>query len=132
MIVPVDDLEDPRLEPYRDVRDRDLRGRDDLFLVESKRVVARFVKHHEQVHSLLLSEAAVDNMEDVLRDIPDSIPVYVTSLEGMIQIAGFRIHRGVLAAGHPGGAESSRTFSQWRRAGGAHPLLVSTRASLYW
>ena len=54
MIVPVNDLEDPRLEPYRDVRDRDLRGRDDLFLVESKRVVARFVKHHEQVHSLLL------------------------------------------------------------------------------
>ena len=50
--------------------------------------------------SLLLSEAALDNMEDVLRDLPDSIPVYVTSLAGMIQIAGFRIHRGVLAAGH--------------------------------
>ena len=100
MIVPIDDLEDPRLEPYRDVRDRDLRGRDDLFLVESKRVVARFVEHHEQVHSLLLSEAAVDNMKDVLRNLPDHIPVYVTSLAGMIQIAGFRIHRGVLAAGH--------------------------------
>ena len=99
MIVPIDDLEDPRLEPYRDVRDRDLRGRDDLFLVESKRVVARFVEHHEQVHSLLLSEAALDNMADVLRGLPDHIPVYVTSLAGMIQIAGFRIHRGVLAAG---------------------------------
>ena len=100
VIVPIDDLEDPRLEPYRDVRDRDLRGRDDLFLVESKRVVARFVEHHEQVHSLLLSEAGLDNMADVLRGLPDHIPVYVTSLAGMIQIAGFRIHRGVLAAGH--------------------------------
>ncbi|MEC8101651.1 MAG: RNA methyltransferase, partial [Planctomycetota bacterium] len=100
VIVPIDDLEDPRLEPYRDVRDRDLRGRDDLFLVESKRVVARFAEHPEQVHSLLLSEAAVDNMADVLRDLPDHIPVYVTSLAGMIQIAGFRIHRGVLAAGY--------------------------------
>ena len=100
MKILIDDLDDPRLEPYRDVRDRDLRGRDDLFLVESKRVVTRFVQHHEQVHSLLLSEAAFQNMADVLSDLPEEIPVYVTSLAGMIEIAGFRIHRGVLAAGH--------------------------------
>ena len=100
MKILIDDLDDPRLEPYRDVRDRDLRGRDDLFLVESKRVVTRFVQHHEQVHSLLLSEAAFQNMADILSDLPEEIPVYVTSLAGMIEIAGFRIHRGVLAAGH--------------------------------
>ena len=35
---------DPRLAPYRDVRDADLRGGLGLFLVESPRCVARFLR----------------------------------------------------------------------------------------
>ena len=35
---------DARLAPYRDVRDADLRGAHGLFLVESPRCVARFLR----------------------------------------------------------------------------------------
>ena len=38
------DADDERLDPYRDVRDRDLRAREGLFMAESERVLRRLVR----------------------------------------------------------------------------------------
>ena len=48
------DADDERLDPYRDVRDRDLRAREGLFMAESERVLRRLVRTTERLHSVLL------------------------------------------------------------------------------
>ena len=95
----VESDDDPRIDVFRDVRDRDLRGRDGIFMAESELVVRRLLRTPERLHSLLLSPPRLEAMGDVLCDIPESLPVYVAPLSIMESIAGFHIHRGVLAAG---------------------------------
>ena len=43
MIPPITELQDSRLDPFRRTRDRDLRANDGRFVVESPRVVSRFI-----------------------------------------------------------------------------------------
>ena len=43
MIVRIDDPDDPRLEPYRAVRDRDLAGRGGRFVAEGRVVLEKAV-----------------------------------------------------------------------------------------
>ena len=95
----VESGDDPRIDVFRDVRDRDLRGRDGIFMAESELVVRRLLRTPERLHSLLLSPPRFDAMQDVLGDLPEALPVYVADLPLMEAIAGFHIHRGVLAAG---------------------------------
>ncbi|MCH2132904.1 MAG: RNA methyltransferase [Phycisphaerales bacterium] len=97
---PVASLDDPRVEPFRDVRDRDLRGRDGLFMAESELVLRRLLRQPERLHSLLLSPEKFDRLQDELLALPEAVPVLVADLEVISDIAGFHVHRGVLAAGH--------------------------------
>jgi tRNA G18 (ribose-2'-O)-methylase SpoU len=84
---------------FRDVRDRDLRGRSGIFMAESEMVVRRLLRTPDQLHSLLLSPAKHERLADALANVPQDVGVYVAELEVMEAIAGFHIHRGVLAAG---------------------------------
>ena len=95
----IDSLDDPRIEPFRDVRDRDLRGRDGLFMAESELVLQRLLRQPERLHALLLSPEKFSRLEGALADLPDAVPIYIADLELMGRIAGFHVHRGVLATG---------------------------------
>jgi len=90
---------DDRVEVFRDVRDRDLRGRDGLFMAESELVLRRLLATPHRLRSLLLSRGKYEQMEGLLADLPESVPVYTASLELLGDVAGFHVHRGVLAAG---------------------------------
>ncbi|MAB83920.1 MAG: RNA methyltransferase [Phycisphaerae bacterium] len=90
---------DPRVEVFRDVRDRDLRGREGLFMAESELVLRRLLATPHRLHSLLLSQGKFDQLEPMLSALPDSVPVHVASLDLLGDVAGFHVHRGVLAAG---------------------------------
>ena len=95
----IESLDDPRIEPFRDVRDRDLRGRDGLFMAESELVLQRLLRQPERLHALLLSPEKFSRLEGALADLPDAVPIYIADLELMGRIAGFHVHRGVLATG---------------------------------
>lgn len=95
----IESRDDPRIEVFRDVRDRDLRGREGVFIAESEMVVRRLLRRPGRMQSLLLSPARFESMRDVLEGIGDEIPVYVAPQSLMEDIAGFHVHRGVLAAG---------------------------------
>jgi tRNA G18 (ribose-2'-O)-methylase SpoU len=97
--ISISDLDDPRIDVFRDVRDRDLRGRKGVFMAESEMVVRRLLRSPERLHSVLLSPAKAARMAGELRHLPDDVTVYVAELPLMEAIAGFHIHRGVLAAG---------------------------------
>ena len=97
-------LDDARVDIFRDVRDKDLRGRDKIFMAESEMVLRRLLRTPERLVAVFLSYDRYERLRAALGVLPMSVPVYVADVELMTAIAGFHIHRGVLAAGrrlHP-------------------------------
>ena len=97
--IEITDLADPRVDVFRNVRDADMRGRDGLFMAESELVLRRLVRMPDRLHSILLSHEKYCKLAPALESLPANVPVFVTSLKLMHEIAAFHIHRGVLAAG---------------------------------
>jgi len=95
MLFEISDPEDPRLELYRDVKDRDLTGRSGLFMAEGKVVLERlFGSPVAETVSVLTTPERLSG----LARLPEA-PVYVVPQGVMDAIAGFPIHRGYLALG---------------------------------
>ncbi len=96
----IDDPDDPRVAAYHAIRERDLAGREQLFVAEGKVVLnVLFSARRFDVCSTLILESRLDGMRQTLASAPSGLPVYVASQEVMDRIAGFHIHRGVLALG---------------------------------
>lgn len=99
-IIPITDPEDPRIEPYRDVRERDLVGRDGLFIAEGAVVVRSLVQSTRyRARSLLIADKRVEALEPMLAALPADTPVYTATQPVLDRIAGFPLHRGILAVG---------------------------------
>ncbi|PZQ63288.1 MAG: RNA methyltransferase [Phenylobacterium zucineum] len=99
MIVRIDEADDPRLEPYRAVRERDLVGRDGLFVAEGRVVLEKAVHAGTALQSVLIAEHRLESLADVLTSLPAETPVFAAPQAVMDGIVGFPIHRGVLAIG---------------------------------
>jgi tRNA G18 (ribose-2'-O)-methylase SpoU len=99
-IAPVDDPADPRIEAYLDVRERDLVGRRRGFLAEGEVVLRALLRGSRHgLESVLLAERRVEKLRPLLRELPESVPVYTATQAVMDTVTGFHIHRGVLALG---------------------------------
>ncbi len=98
--IPIDDPEDPRVAPYRHVRERDLVGRQGLFIAEGQ-VVLRLLARAPGMEtvSVLLAETRVAALADALAPLDRQVPVYAASQGVIDAIAGFPLHRGILALG---------------------------------
>lgn len=98
-IIRIEDPEDSRIEAYRDIRERDLVGRRGLFVAEGKVVLAMLLKSRgHTAESALVLEGRLEGLRDVLALAP-GLTVYVAARDVMDRIAGFPIHRGILAIG---------------------------------
>lgn len=115
----ITDPSDPRIEHYRNIRDRDLAGRDGLFVAEGK-VVLRVLSETRRfpILSVLLLENRLAGMDAILSSLKEEVSVYVATAEILNAIAGFDMHRGILAIGRR------------RDDGDAGTLLGSTGTSL--
>lgn len=84
------------------MRERDLVGREGLFIAEGDVVVRVLLRSrlHETL-SLLLAEKRVPALADAFSSLPENVPVYVASQAVVDVIVGFPIHRGILALGRP-------------------------------
>lgn len=100
-IVPIVSPDDPRVAAYRKVRERDLAGRAGLFVAEGEVVLRILLSGRSRFRpvSILLAENRVVPLADLLADVPDAVPVFIAARAVMERIAGFPIHRGVLAIG---------------------------------
>jgi tRNA G18 (ribose-2'-O)-methylase SpoU len=97
----IDDADDPRIEGYRQVRERDLVGRQGGFMVEGEVVLrawARSGRRHS-LSSALIAETRAAALRPLLDTLPDEVVVYHAPPAVMDRIVGFPIHRGVLALG---------------------------------
>ncbi|MDB5424571.1 MAG: SpoU rRNA methylase family protein [Phenylobacterium sp.] len=95
----IDDPDDPRLADYREVRERDLAGRDG-FIAEGQVVLEKLVQDgRHPLRSVLIAEKRLGGLADLLARIPEGVAVYAASQAAMDALVGFPIHRGILAAG---------------------------------
>lgn len=96
-------LDDPRLAPFRDVGDAELRRREGLFLAEGRLVVRRLLAESRyRTRAVLVSEAARSALDDVLEARGDALEVLVVPAAWMESLTGFNLHRGCLAIGERG------------------------------
>ncbi len=100
LIIPIDDANDPRIAAFRDVRERDLVGRDGLFIAEGEVVLKVFLaSRRHQPLSLLIAEKRLARLAPLLELVPETVPIYVAGQDVLDGIAGFPLHRGILALG---------------------------------
>ncbi len=99
----VADLQDPRVAPYRNVRDNELRDRLGLFMVEGRLGVRRLVTSSRfRAHSLLVTPTALASLGDALGRLRQGVPVYVAGQRLLNEVVGYDMHRGCLAAAERG------------------------------
>lgn len=100
MIIAIDDPADPRIDAYRAIRERDLVGREGRFIAEGEVVLRLMLQsgRHRMI-SALIDAKRIGGLADALEGIDPSIPVYIASQPVLDAIAGFPLHRGILALG---------------------------------
>lgn len=98
------DAGDPRLEPYRAIRERDLSGRHGLFVAEGEVVLRALLSERSRFRpdSVLLSTRQAERLRPWLSGLPAEVPVFVLPGPALEAVAGFPIHRGILAVGRRG------------------------------
>ncbi len=97
----ITDADDPRLDPFRAVRDRELRGDQGRFIVESPRVVTRFLDAVEAgrftVEALVADPSIASDLLE--RSARAGVPTLTTTEEILTEASGYRFHAGALAVG---------------------------------
>ena len=96
-IIRINSEDDHRLSEFRNVPDPELLTRLGLFVAEGRLVVTRLLASGLTTRAVLVTEAALASLHDLLVD--RSVPVYVVPQATMNAVAGFNFHRGCLAIG---------------------------------
>ena len=127
MITPIDDPLDPRIAVFRDVRERDL-TRGQALIAEGTVVLDQLlVSRFFAPRALLVLKARLAGLESRLQALPDNVPVYVCERPVMDAIAGFPIHRGVLAHAERTAGAAPSDLAALARTGA--PIVVAAGLS---
>jgi tRNA G18 (ribose-2'-O)-methylase SpoU len=98
--IDVDDPDDPRLADFAGLTDAELRRRVEVdggfFLGEGPQVVARLIDSPHQMRSVAITARRWEAMRPLLE--PHPAPVYRVPQAVLDRIAGFHLHRGVVAS----------------------------------
>ncbi len=100
----ITDPHDLRISEFSNIRERDLTGRDNRFIAEGTVVLRMLARAHARAgdfvaEKILLLENRVAGLAETLSELSADIPVYVADSAVLDAIAGFHLHRGVLALG---------------------------------
>jgi tRNA G18 (ribose-2'-O)-methylase SpoU len=103
-LIEITDPGDPRIAEFTSIRERDLTGRHGQFVAEGTVVLSMLAKAHGRAgavraEKLLLLNNRVAGLSELIGQFPPEVPVYVASAAVLDAIAGFHLHRGVLALG---------------------------------
>lgn len=95
----IDDATDSRLADFMGLTDRDIARRHEserILIAEGPEVVRRLVASHLVIRSIVVSPNRLDEMTPALSNV--DCPVYVAERPVISQVAGFDLHRGVVAS----------------------------------
>ncbi|UXS02315.1 TrmH family RNA methyltransferase [Agrobacterium tumefaciens] len=112
VLIPIEDPDDPRIAAFRDIRERDLTGRQGRFIAEGTVVLRMLAAAHKAqgafaAESILILKNRLSGVADILAEFPVDVPVCVAEAPVLDAIAGFHLHRGILALGRRVGDASS-------------------------
>jgi|688.fasta_scaffold00343_8 tRNA G18 (ribose-2'-O)-methylase SpoU len=93
-VIAIESAEDPRLEPFRDLRNRNLTRVSRRFVAEGWNVIERLLRSEFETEIVLCSPKYVDQVTRVWQR-PGII--YLMEDDKFPQLVGFNFHRGVLA-----------------------------------
>ena len=112
----IDDADDPRIGAYRDIRERDLVGRQGRFVAEGKVVLdVLFSAGRFEAESALVLDSRLAGMSATLAKAPPGMPVYVASRAVMD-------HRRIShPSRHPGDRQQARVGDGGRSPGRVRP-----------
>lgn len=122
----IEDSGDRRVEAFRNLPDGPPASG---FIAETERVVRRVLRSRpDLIELVLVTPSHLERMRPVLSKLDDAVPVYVASRAVMTEVAGFKIHRGVFAAGR---RPAPRTVDQLVDAntGDVATIVVADRVS---
>jgi tRNA G18 (ribose-2'-O)-methylase SpoU len=98
--IPITDPNDPAIEPFHAVRERDLVGREGMFIAEGETVLRTLVaSRHHSIVSALIAEKRAEKLKPLFDAMGEDFVVHTASQDIMDAIAGFHMHRGILALG---------------------------------
>ncbi|QDU82197.1 23S rRNA methyltransferase [Polystyrenella longa] len=92
----LNDLDDPRLEPYRDLKLTNQSRRQEIFVAEGRFVVERLLQSDFPIESVLVSEKKRHLFPE---EYLDRVSLMVLPHELMQSLVGFDFHHGFLACG---------------------------------
>ncbi len=95
MRIAITDIDDPRLNAYRDLKIRSV-NQESVFIAEGAYLVERLAASSYPLQSIVASNTAVGQIPSL---IDDQVPVYCLSIESVRALVGYDFHRGVLACG---------------------------------
>lgn len=103
-LIEITDPGDIRIAEFTSIRERDLTGRQGQFIAEGTVVLSMLAKAHAgkgpvRAEKLLLLKNRVAGLSELIARFPQDVPVYVAEASVLDAIAGFHLHRGVLALG---------------------------------
>jgi tRNA G18 (ribose-2'-O)-methylase SpoU len=93
-LIPVTSLDDPRIEPYTRLKERDLSREGGRFIAEGHLVVQRLLRSRIRVESLLVAR---DRLDAMLPHISRGTPVHLADHGLVNRVVGFQFHSGVMA-----------------------------------
>ena len=94
--IEIHDVNDPRLDVYRELKETNYRQREGLFIAESRRVSQRLLESSFEVVSVLASDKKEGQ---IAADVPPEVPFYIVPHAMASELVGYRFHTGVLACG---------------------------------
>jgi tRNA G18 (ribose-2'-O)-methylase SpoU len=96
MLEYIDHINDPRLDPYRDLKQTNRTRWSGTFIAEGDKLVERLLASRYPTESVLMADRFVETWH---ARISPALPVYVLPDDKVEQLVGFNFHRGVLACG---------------------------------
>jgi tRNA G18 (ribose-2'-O)-methylase SpoU len=122
--VPVENISDPRLAIYRDLKASNATRRLDLFVVEGEKLFDRLLASAFTLDSVLTSDR---HEPRATGRVPEDVPHYVVPDAQISRLVGFNFHRGILACGRRRPWPGIDTVVEVERAAGRSTLALCPR-----
>ncbi len=94
--IPINSIDDPRLEAYRNLKDTNRTRWAGRFIVEGEKLVRRLLDSRFAVDSILLSDRFAAHWDG---SASNGVNCFAVPGESIEQLVGFDFHRGILACG---------------------------------
>lgn len=96
-LIPLTTADDPRLDPYRSLKESDASRDAGGFVAEGRRLFSRLLDVDWPLDSVLVSDRDLETgARPLLERLKDETPVYVLPADEVKRLIGFSFHRGVL------------------------------------